>query len=78
MIYSRILWVVLDSVGIGAMPDAADFGDDPRSDTLGNIARVRNLNLPNLRRIGLANIRSFPALDPVPSPQGAFGRCALA
>ena len=75
--FGRIIWIVLDSVGIGAMPDAADYGD-VGSDTLGNIARIRGLKLPNLCRLGLANIKPLAGLDPVPSPAGAFGRCALA
>jgi phosphopentomutase len=75
--FRRVIWIVLDSVGIGAMPDAADYGD-AGSDTLGNIARVRPLRLPNLCRLGLANIKTFAGLDPVHSPAAAFGRCALA
>jgi phosphopentomutase len=47
--FRRVIWIVLDSAGIGAMPDAASFGlSDPASDTIGNIARLRALNLPNL------------------------------
>ena len=75
--FRRVIWIVLDSVGIGAMPDAADYGD-AGSDTLGNIARVRRLNLPNLCCLGLANIRPFTGLSPAPAPGGAYGRCALA
>ena len=75
--FDRIIWIVLDSVGIGAMPDAADYGD-VGSDTLGNIARLRGLKLPNLCRLGLANIKPLAGLDPVASPAAAFGRCALA
>jgi phosphopentomutase len=75
--FSRIVWVVLDSVGIGEMPDAAAYGD-AGSDTLGNIARRRPLRLDNLRRLGLANLKKLHGLDPVPSPQAAFGKCALA
>ena len=75
--FARIIWIVLDSVGIGAMPDAADYGDIG-SDTLGNIARLRPLRLPNLCRLGLANIKPLAGLDPVTSPAAAFGRCALA
>ncbi len=74
--FPRVIWIVLDSVGIGAMPDAADYGD-AGSDTLGNIARARHLNLPNLCRLGLANIKPLTGLAPVASPAGAFGRCAL-
>src|SRR5580765_4856919 len=75
--FRRIIWIVLDSVGIGAMPDAADYGD-AGSDTLGNIARVRVLTLPNLCRLGLANIKPITGLLLAPFPAGAFGRCALA
>ena len=77
IVFDRVIWIVLDSVGIGAMPDAADYGD-VGSDTLGNIARIRTMHLPNLSRLGLANIKPLAHLDPVSSPTGAFGRCALA
>jgi phosphopentomutase len=76
--FERVVWIVLDSVGIGAMPDAVSYGDDPASDTLGNIDKRRPLALPNLCRLGLANIRPFPHLKAVAMPTGAFGRCALA
>src|ERR1700749_311586 len=59
------------------MPDAADFGDDPQSDTLGNIARKRHLELPNLRKLGLANITPLTGLPPVDRPAGAYGKCTL-
>src|SRR5512135_3080680 len=59
------------------MPDAEAYGDKG-SYTLGNIARQRRLRLPNLCRLGLANIRPLTGLDPVAEPAGAFGRCALA
>lgn len=77
MPYRRVIWIVLDSVGIGEMPDAAAYGDTG-SDTLGNIARARPLHLPHLRELGLANIRPFEGLEPVAHPRGAYGRCALA
>jgi phosphopentomutase len=75
--FRRVVWIVLDSVGIGELPDAAAYGD-AGSDTLGNIARRHRLNLPNLCRLGLANIRPFAGLKPAAQPRGAFGRCALA
>src|SRR5450759_1962774 len=77
MLFQRVIWIVLDSVGIGEMPDAEAYGDKG-SDTLGNIARQRLLKLPNLCRLGLANIRPITGLEPVTQPAGAFGRCALA
>ena len=77
MPFDRIVWIVLDSVGIGEMPDAAKYGD-VGSDTLGNIARQRPMALPTLCRWGLANIRPFHGLVPAASPIASFGRCALA
>jgi phosphopentomutase len=76
-VFRRIIWIVLDSVGIGEMPDAAAYGDTG-SDTLGNIARQRPLRLPNLCRLGLGNIKPLAGLAPAAEPQGSFGKCALA
>jgi phosphopentomutase len=59
------------------MPDAADFGDEG-SDTLGNIAKQRKLRLPNLCRLGLANIKPLSGLQPAKNPAGAYGKCTLA
>lgn len=75
--FPRVIWIVLDSAGIGEMPDAAEYGD-AGSDTLGNIARYRPLALPNLCALGLGNIRPLAGLPPAAEPLGAFGRCALA
>src|SRR5438874_5273555 len=60
------------------MPDAAAYGDPAGGDTLGNIARIRGLRLPNLARLGLGNIKPLAGIPPVEAPAGAFGRCALA
>jgi len=73
----RVIWVVLDSVGIGAMPDAADYGDPPGSDTLGNIARQRPLHLPNLAAMGLGNIKPLAGIAPAQNPSASYGKCAL-
>src|SRR5712691_1728667 len=77
MPFGRVIWIVLDSVGIGEMPDAAAYGDQG-SNTLGNIAIRRRLRLPNLCRLGLANIQPIAGLEAVADPRGAFGKCALA
>ncbi len=77
MVFRRVIWIVLDSLGIGEMPDAAAYGDTG-SDTLGNIARRRRLRLPNLCRLGLGNIKPLEGLPPAAQPTGSFGRCALA
>lgn len=75
--FQRIIWIVLDSVGIGAMPDAAEYGDEG-SDTLGNIARQHKLQLPNMSRMGLGNIATLPGIPPVETPAAAYGKCRLA
>src|SRR4051794_14846440 len=59
------------------MPDAAQYGD-AGSDTLGNIARLRGLKLPNLERLGLGNIKPLTGIAPAASPAAAYGRCTLA
>jgi phosphopentomutase len=71
--FDRVIWIVLDSVGIGELPDAADYGDLGR-DTLGHVARSRPLVLPNLVRIGLANIKPLAHLTPPACPAGFFGK----
>lgn len=74
----RILLVVLDSVGIGALPDAEKYGD-LGSNTLGNVARaVGGLALPVLEGLGLANIVEVSGLSPAEHPQACYGRMAEA
>lgn len=73
--FERIVWIVLDSVGIGELPDAADYGDVGR-DTLGHIARSRPLQLPNLVRLGLANIKPLDHLAPPDHPTGSYAKGA--
>jgi phosphopentomutase len=74
--FKRICLLVLDSAGIGEMPDASEWGD-AGADTLGNILKSRRVELPNLRALGLGNIRSLDGLPPVSAPTGSFGKCAL-
>jgi phosphopentomutase len=73
----RVILIVIDSVGIGELPDARDYGDTG-SDTLGNIARRIPLALPNLRQLGLARVATVNRVTPEPDPLGAFGRMAEA
>ena len=69
----RAIILVLDGVGIGAAPDAADYGD-VGSDTLGNISRaVGGLRLPNLERAGLGCIAPLEGMPPSASPTAAWG-----
>src|SRR5215213_8885766 len=74
--FDRMILIVLDSAGIGEMPDAAAWGD-AGSDTLGHILASREVRLPNLQAYGLGNIRPLQHLPPVESPRGSYGRCAL-
>jgi phosphopentomutase len=74
--FNRILLIVLDGAGIGAMPDAPDWGD-AGSDTFGHILESRQLRLPHLQSYGLANIRPLANLSPVEHPIGSYGKCAL-
>lgn len=70
----RVIIVVLDSVGIGEMPDAGKYGD-LGSYTLGNVARQRGgLNLPHLQKLGLGNINSIMGVPAAPAPEGNFGK----
>jgi len=71
----RVIWIVLDSVGIGELPDAADYGDVGRN-TLGHIAESRPLRLPTLQKLGLGNIAPLRHLPPATSPLAAHGKGA--
>jgi phosphopentomutase len=73
--FERIIWIVLDSVGIGELPDAAKYEDTGRN-TLGHIAKSRPLALPNLVRLGLANIAPLDHLTPPAGPEGCYGKGA--
>jgi phosphopentomutase len=73
--FKRVIWIVLDSVGIGELPDAADYGDVGRS-TLGHIAESRPLRVPNLVRLGLANIAPLKNLTSDSAPIGCYGKGA--
>jgi phosphopentomutase len=59
------------------MPDAAQYGDHD-VDTLGNIARLRGIRLPNLQRYGLGNIKPLTGIAPAAAPAAAYGKCTLA
>jgi phosphopentomutase len=69
----RAAIIVLDGVGVGAAPDAAQYGD-VGSNTLGNVARaVGGMDLPNLAGVGLGNIASLDGVAPSSDPNGAWG-----
>jgi phosphopentomutase len=72
----RVILIVLDSVGVGELPDAAKYSDEG-SNTLGNIARQVKLALPTLRSLGLERVVDIPA-PTTGTPSAAFGRMAEA
>ena len=71
----RAIIVVADSMGCGYMNDSADYGD-AGADTLGHIAETVGLNIPNLRHMGLANIRPLKGIEPVENPTAYYGKIA--
>jgi phosphopentomutase len=73
--FGRVIWIVLDSVGIGELPDAKDYGDVGR-DTLGHIARARPLRIPNLVQLGISNIVPLEFLTPAVHPAASYGKGA--
>lgn len=74
MRYKRIFTVVLDSLGIGAMKDSPDYGD-AGVDTLGHIAEeTKNLQIPNLQRLGMANLKSLHGIEPAKKTLGCYMR----
>jgi phosphopentomutase len=73
--FERVTWIVLDSVGIGPLPDAADYGDVGRN-TLGHIAESRPLQIPTLIEMGVANIAPLAHLTPPSRPSAGFGKGA--
>ena len=74
--FNRIVLMVLDSAGIGEMPDAANWGDTG-ADTLGHILASRKVSLPNLQKLGLGNIRTLKDLPAIENPIGNYGKCTL-
>lgn len=71
----RVILIVLDSVGMGELPDAWKYGD-VGSDTIGNISKAMGgLRLPNMERIGLGNIEGIKGIVKYENPEGAYGKC---
>jgi len=74
MKYKRIFTIVLDSLGIGAMPDALEYGDVDVN-TLGHIAeRTKEFQIPNLRKLGLANLCQLEGVSPIEAPLGTYAK----
>lgn len=74
MSYKRIFTIVLDSLGIGAMPDSGQYGDIG-VDTLGHIAQNReNFRIPNLQKLGIANLKNLHGIEPAKHPMACYMR----
>ncbi len=72
----RVLVIVLDSCGVGALPDAAQYGDEGASTLPHTAAACGGLDLPTMGRLGLGRIAAIAGVPPDPSPAGAFGKMA--
>lgn len=70
--YQRIFVIVLDSLGVGAMPDSKEYGDIG-VDTFGHIGeKMGTMQIPNLQKLGMANLHSIPGVEPVKQPLGVY------
>src|SRR5690554_124739 len=69
--YKRVFLIVLDSLGIGELPDAKDY-NDLGSNTIGNIAKKMKLNIPNLQSLGYGNIGPIENVPPVKNPKAFY------
>ena len=70
----RAVIIVIDSMGIGAMPDCRDFNDVPECNTLKHVCEFNNgLKVPNLEKMGLGNIQDFKGISPVAAPIAQYG-----
>ena len=70
--YKRVFLIVMDSLGIGAEPDAALYGD-ATTDTFGHIAERYPLNIPNLQNLGISNLHPLKGVQKVGKPLGYYG-----
>lgn len=73
MSYKRIFVIVMDSLGVGASKDAAEYGD-VGSDTFGHIADNYALKIPNLQKLGIGNLHHLKGVDPVKNPLGYYSK----
>ena len=72
---SRVIWMVIDSVGVGALKDSEKFGDIGVN-TLGNIVKNHpDIKIPNMIQLGLGNIDGIDYLQKAENPIGSYGKC---
>lgn len=76
MSQGRVIWIVLDGVGIGALPDAKQYGDEDAATMQHVAAACGGLNLPNLQQLGMGNLAEIEGVPPLAMPCGAYGRLA--
>ena len=70
--YKRIFTIVIDSLGAGALPDAAEYGDEG-ADTLGHISEnMEEFHIPNLQKLGIANLHPLKQVEPMVRPLGYY------
>ena len=70
----RAVVIVIDSMGIGAMPDCKNFNDVPECNTLKHVCEFNNgLNTPNMEKMGLGNIQDFKGISPINNPIAQYG-----
>ncbi len=74
--FNRVVTIVLDSVGVGAMPDAEKYGDTLDNNTIGNISKTVGLEIPNLQKMGMGNITNIETVPPVENPIANYGKMA--
>ena len=74
MTKKRAIIIVIDSMGIGALPDCAEFGDTDRCNTLKNVCAFnKGLDVPVLEALGLGNIQDFEGIEKTSTPLGQYG-----
>ena len=69
--FNRVFLIVLDSLGIGPMPDSKEFGDED-VDTFGHKKTVGNLYIPNMQKLGIANLKDLEGILPSRESTGIF------
>lgn len=71
----RVIWIILDSVGMGELPDAAAFGDKGANTIVHTWEYNGGLDIPNMLKLGYGNIEGMTVLPKTDIPSGAYGRC---
>ena len=70
----RVIWIVLDSFGVGSLPDAKAYGDDGANTLLHIAENAKGFSLPNMESLGLGNIEAAPGVAATDQPRGAWGK----